>query len=439
LNSEIRNKQQVPVEDLIVGLYVVELDRPWLETPFLLQGFPIADGQDIEALKRHCQFVWVDPDRSESKALRRLHRPSSGKPRSNRARADGPDVARLPPRSRREIHRDLEHAFGREPYPSPEPFRRLVRIAGGVRQRSREVVDEVFRDARLGSSLRTENAREVVRDMVSVLSENASASLWLTNLKKRDEYTSIHCINVCVLAVAFGRHLGLEREELEMLGLGALLHDVGKVRTPEEVLNKPGRLTPDEFDVMKAHPQDGYEMMRDTGHIPVAALEIIRFHHERVSGAGYPMGLRGRQISLPVLIAAVADVYDAMTSDRVYRKGMTADETLRIMFERAAVDYGQELVEEFIRCLGIYPVGSVVELETGALGVVVSSDRDARLRPVVLMVRTPDGEPYGKRLLVNLAAVAERDEGPACTVRRVVRAEEHDVDVARLIASEFGA
>lgn len=416
-------KLLVPVEDLVPGLYVVELDQPWLDTPFLFQGFPIHGDKEIRELRHHCSYVYVDPLRSDSAALARL-----------------PPVAaiyRLPPRSRREIHRDLQDAFGADPYPGEQRFRELVKLAGNVRSRSRRLLDRVLEDARLGHSVDTGEMRKVVSEMVEAVVENASASLWLTNLKKHDEYTSIHCLNVCVLAVAFGRHLGLSRATLEVLGLGALLHDIGKMRTPDAVLNKPGPLTPDEFDIMRRHPEDGYQIMKVTGNIPVRALEIIRFHHERLSGRGYPLGLRDGQISLPIMITALADVYDAMTSDRVYRRGMPADQVLKILFQVASTDFGQELVEEFIRCLGIFPVGSLVELSTGALGVVIGSSRDARMRPVVLLVRTPDGARYEKRLVVNLAALAEAEDEPTWAVRRVADAEACGIDVPAILAAEM--
>lgn len=432
----MQTKQMVPVEDLVLGLYVVELDRPWLETPFLFQGFPLNSSTEIEQLREHCDYVYVDPERSDATALKRLNATGPATPRK-RGETGGAKIYKLPPRSRREVHNDVASAFGADSYPDESRFRELLRIARNVRERSRGFVDQVFQDIRLGRSVETNEARGLVRDMVASIAENASASLWLTNLKKRDEYTHIHCLNVCVLAIAFGRHLGLGRGELETLGLGALLHDVGKMRTPDEVLNKPGKLTDEEFRIIQQHPEEGYRIMSATGRIPVGALEIIRFHHERLSGRGYPLGLAGEQISLPVMISALADVYDAMTSDRVYRDGMPADKVLKIMFQQAKTEFGQELVEEFIRCIGIFPVGSLVELDTGAVAMVIASDRQARLRPVILMVRTPEGEAYEKRLVVNLAAMADDPDAPTWSIRRVIDPGTVEIDVAHLLSQEL--
>jgi putative nucleotidyltransferase with HDIG domain len=424
--------RQIPVEGLVVGLYVQALDRPWLETPFLFQGFPITAHSEIEELRRHCRYVYVDPERSEPAALAQA---------SALAAAVRPAAALrtppLPPAHLRERHDDVAGMFGEAPYPDGSRFRELLRAARDLRNRSRDHVEAVFRDIRLGDSVRTDGVRALVRDMVAAISANAGASLWLTSLKRRDEYTSIHCVNVCVLSLAFGRHLGLPRNELEVLGLGALLHDIGKMRTPDHILNKPGPLTAGELEVMRQHPEEGYRMMRDTGRIPDAALAIIRHHHERVSGEGYPSRMSGDSIPLNVMITALADVYDALTSDRVYRDALGADQALRIIYRTAEQDFGRELVEEFIRCLGIYPVGSVVELDSGAVGVVIASDRKARLRPVVALIRTPDGKAYDKRVIVNLAALAAQSEDRGWTVRRMLQDADYDFDVAQVVAAEL--
>lgn len=426
------NACQVAVENLVIGLYIEALDRPWLGTPFLFQGFPITEQAEIDELRRHCSVVYVDPERSERSALERVS--ASGK----RVPAAGVKPPLLPAPHLREQHDDVAEMFGDEPYPDGSRFRELLRAARDLRGRSREHVQTAFRDIRLGSSVSTAEIQTLVRDMVVSISINAGASLWLTNLKQRDEYTSIHCVNVCVLALAFGRHLGLPREELEILGLGALLHDIGKMQTPDEILNKPGALTPDEFEVMKRHPQEGYELMRATGRVPEAALAIIRHHHERIGGHGYPSGMSGEAIPLNVMITALADVYDALTSDRVYHDAMSADQALRIIYRGAEQDYGQEMVEEFIRCLGIYPVGSVVELDSGAIGVVIASDRRARLRPVVALIRTAAGEPYDRRVIVNLAAMAERENSRGWTVRRVLDDTDYDFEVTQVVMAELG-
>ncbi|PWG65102.1 metal-dependent phosphohydrolase [Spiribacter halobius] len=422
----------VAVDDLVPGLYVAELDRPWLETPFLFQGFVVEDEAALRTLREYCRHVYVDPERSRPEALRRVP-PAASPPPARVTRLRGA------PRVVEPGHADVVRAFGEAPQPSGNEFRALLRLARDVRGRSRRIVDRIFRDVRLGRSVDTAEVREIMRDLVAVVTENASASLWLTNLRKRDEYTSIHSMNVCVLALAFGRHLGLRRHDLEELGTGAILHDVGKVRTPDEILNKQERLTEAEMAIVRRHPEDGYRLLQPTGALPEAALQIVRLHHERIDGSGYPLGLAGEQIPQPVLIAGICDVYDAMTSDRPYRKGVPADRVLRMLYDRAEFDFGQALTEGFIRCLGIYPPGCLVQLDDNALAVVVTADPHARLRPVVMLVRDAEGALCRRRTLRNLAAMAAESDRPGrgCNVRRVLNPADHDVDIAAVLAADL--
>jgi len=294
-----------------------------------------------------------------------------------------------------------------------------------------------MRDIRLGKSVDATQARDLIQELVATVSSSASAALWLTNLKDRDEYTSIHCVNVCVLALAFGVYLDLGRDELVQLGLGALLHDVGKTRTPEDVLNKPGPLTPDEFEVIKQHAEDGYQIMATTGGLAESSLAAIRHHHERLGGHGYPFGLRGDRVPSFARITGVVDAYDAMTSDRVYRAGMSADRALKRLYDGGDREFGNDLSQAFIRCVGIFPVGSVVELDNGAVGVVVASRAEARLQPTVLLLRSPKGEAYERRVLLNLAGRG-RSAGAAHRIRRALEPAAAQVDVPAIVASEFG-
>jgi putative nucleotidyltransferase with HDIG domain len=429
--SDSEQQLKVPVEQLCQGMYVDALDRPWVETPFLFQGFKVTD-DDIATLEVHCRFVYVDLARSQSTAARRAQQAAQSAadeeaPRTSRRSLGGGQGPAY------------DKPFGGKREPDEAHFRELVQAAEAGRHQARQEVDRVMQDIRLGRSLDAARAREVVHELVHQVSADSSAALWLTNLKNRDEYTSIHCVNVCVFALAFGLHLGLDRDALTRLGLGALLHDVGKTKTPDEILNKTGQLTDDEFEVVKRHAEDGYQIMRDTGGVADDALAVIRHHHERMAGTGYPLGLTGTDIPLHVRVAGLADAYDAMTSDRSYQTAMAADNALHKLYRRGADMFGDEMVQEFIRCVGIFPVGSVVELDNGAVGVVVATGADARLQPTLLLVRTPDGHPYDKRVLVNLAAETRRGEGDApCRIVRARNPASVDVDVPAIVADEFG-
>ncbi len=426
--SDFGDQLKVPVGQLRPGLYVAELDRPWLDTPFMFQGFQVGS-DEIETLRAHCRFVYVDLDRSEAGAGRSLRTAMSVQ------EAHDDEAEAMPGRRGPAYERPFRH----EREPDEDHFRELVAAAEAGRRQARAEVDRIMQDIRLGHSLDTERTRECVQELVHQVSADSSAALWLTNLKNRDEYTSIHCVNVCVFALTFGLHLGLDHDQLTRLGVGALLHDVGKTKTPPEILNKESPLTDDEFEIVKRHAEDGYQLMCESGGVPDEALEVIRCHHERVSGGGYPLGLRDDEIPLHVRIAGLADTYDAMTSDRSYQNAMTADHALHMLYRKGSRFFGDELVQEFIRCVGIFPVGSVVELDNGAVGVVVATRADARLQPTLLLVRTPEGEPYDKRVLLNLAAQARQRE--RCPPQRIVHAlDAHEVgiDVPAIVANEFG-
>lgn len=410
-------QQRLEVDRLRLGLYVAQLDRPWVGTPFLFQGFLIRNEQELSQLRECCEYVDVDVERSEA--------------------APEPEPAKLAPPP--PLLRESAPALAFKPPTDLGSFQADVRAASRARAGARQLLDQVMADARLGRSVAGRDARAVVGDLTASVARNAAAALWLTNLKRKDEYTSLHSLNVCVLSIAFAFHLGLPREQIEVIGLGALLHDVGKMRTPQEVLNKPGALTDAEFDLIRRHPMDGYDIVRAGGDVPPEALEIIRHHHERVDGRGYPDGLAGEALGLHVLITAIADVYDAVTSDRAYHAALPAHEGLKVLYAMTPTAFPRELVEAFIRCIGIYPVGSLVRLNNGAMGVVVATDPKRRLKPMVLLIKDPAGRPLLPRRLLDLSQFAEREGWDKWSIVGVLDAAEHGIDLAAVALEQAAA
>lgn len=435
--SEPENQLKLPVACLRPGLYVTALDRPWIDTPFLFQGFTIHKADDIRALERHCDFVYLDADRSDTGELRAARQQADREAFETRKATSRPE--RTPPR---ETAQEREPArvtvSDGERFPGGQRFRESVAAAKAGRDQAREAVDRLLSELRFGKSVDSRAAREAVEGLVSHVSADASAALWLTNLKDRDEYTSIHCVNVCVIALAFGVHLGLDRGQLLHLGTGALLHDVGKTRTPDAILNKAGPLDEHEFEIIKRHAEDGYQLLAAAGGTTHEALEIVRLHHERISGRGYPFGLEGSEIPLTVRVVGLVDTYDAMTSDRAYRNAIAADDALYQLYRYEQDAFGADLVEAFIRCLGIFPVGSVVELDNGAIGIVVETRPEARLQPTLRMVTTPEGADYEKRLLVDLTKASPVDEAnPASRIARALTPTRANIDIANIVATEM--
>jgi len=297
-------------------------------------------------------------------------------------------------------------------------FEEELKEARKVRGEAENLVRDFMGRVRVDGDIMPERVNQTVGRMVESVLRNQDALASLSRLKSRDDYTFGHCVNVCILSLAIGRHMGLGETELNELGVGALLHDIGKMLVPEEILKKPGHLTSMEFDEMQKHTVLGGELLYRTNEISEAARTVVMHHHEKYDGSGYSDRLSGMGIHIYARIGAVADVYDAMTSDRVYQKGMAAEVALRKMYQLKGVNFEPVLVDRIIKCLGIYPIGTLVELNTGEVAVVSMPNHADPLKPRVLMLYD-----RGKRRLpgpvdINLGAdqdrwiTASRDAGP---------------------------
>lgn len=403
-------KLKVDVEKLALGMYVAELDRPWLESPFLFQGFLIESEDDLERLRDVCRYVYVDDLKSRS--LPEEKHLKDALPAG--ASGDGEESETPRPTPKR---RD-----------AAEDFRAAYAEAREVYGRSTTRMIKMLDDIRLGKSLEVEESRTIVKGLVNTISRNTNTALWLTNLQSRSQETANHCLNVAILSVAFAQYLGVPKAKLVEIGIGALLHDVGIMRLPDSITRKTGKLTQEEYQTLQTHPVSGEGVLKLTRTLPDLSLRIVRSHHERIDGTGYPDRLKGEQIPREVLLVAISDVYDAMTSDRTYTETLTPQEALTTIHRNAERDFGRELVESFIRCLGIYPIGSLVLLSNGALGLVMTSNPESRLRPVVMLVRDADGSRNTRQALLNLAGKGTGET----RIERVVDPRDYGIDVAEL-------
>jgi len=397
-------KKKVDVAELEIGMYVSELDRPWLETPFMFQGFEITDEQELNDVRQFCQYVYIDTDQSKV-----LPDDNKGSQKDDELELEILKKTAKPsePKDRTKIYED-ETTLEQE-----------IALIRETHDEALILTAEIMEDVRLGKSFNTEGAKKVVSKIVKSVIRNPDALACFTQLKNRDAYTAEHSLRVCILALSMGRHLGMAEGELQVLGIGAMLHDIGKMRIPLDVLNKPGELTAKEAELIKKHVPYGVEILERTAGIPEAAIDVARSHHERYDGTGYIHGRRGDQISEFGLIGGIVDYYDAVTSDRAYHNGMSAHSALKIMYELRNKAFHGGLMEEFIRCMGIYPIGSVVEMNTGEVGVVVTMNRVRRLRPRVVMVLQANNTPYPRPLTVDLAQLTTKN-GKAYEISSVV-------------------
>ena len=261
--------------------------------------------------------------------------------------------------------------------------REELRRAATVRREAVGVVRTVMQDARLGKAVEFDEVGPVVQNITESILRNTGALLGLLQIKNKDDYTFLHSVSVCTLLVAFCRSRNLDDERIYQAGIGGLLHDTGKALVPDAILHKVGRLTDAEFEIIKRHPRDGHDILLRTPGIGAIPLDITLHHHERCDGSGYPDAQAAGAISELAQMAAIVDVYDAITSERCYHKGVPPAEALRKLYEWSKFHFDPVLVQAFMRCVGIYPVGTLVLLESGRLGVVVEPHETSLLTPKV--------------------------------------------------------
>lgn len=393
--TEIRllSKRKLDVSQLELGMFVCEVDRPWSETPFLFQGFPLLTREDLQAVRNCCQFVYVDEYRRVILQLgsREVESPAPARPASTPAEQDWRNLA-----PSQQVRREALSAE--------------VHKARSSERKTSTLIKDMFFDIQLGRGIDTGACRSVVRENLESMLRNESALLWLSRMKSRDDYTGQHCLAVSVMAMGFGRYLGIEREGLEQLGLAGLLHDVGKIRIDPQILNKPGKLTEQEFALMKAHPGMGHRLLIGHRDLPPIVIDVVYGHHERPDGRGYPRQLGAEQIAPFTRIISIVDSFDAITSNRIYDSARSVKEAFKILLEERDRQFDAELVLHFIEWLGIFPVGTLVQLHTGAVGLVVEKNPRFKLRPKVVVLVDPEGRRCAP-LFLDLARICVDQDG----------------------------
>lgn len=407
-------KKKIEVQDLRKGMYVVELDRSWLGTPFLFQGFEISTDEEISQLRGFCKHVFVLEEDGVFFPVRRAPGPASETHSTITQYGSSTPV------------QFLQSARAQRPppprYADLAPVETELQQAREVERGARETLYTILDDARIGRSIDTPRAKMVVMQMTESVIRNPDALVWLTHLKKKHEYTATHSLRVCVLALTFGRHLGYSADQLNVLGLGALMHDIGKLRVPNEILDKPGALTREEFEIMKTHVPEGLKILENSANIHSAALEVVGRHHERYSGDGYVFGMSGDTIGEFGLISAIVDTYDAITSERAYHRSLSASDALKVIYGGRGKIYHSWLTEQFIQCMGIFPIGSIVEMSNNSVAVVVAANRTRRLRPRIALILSPDRKPYTPAPIVDLMHVTHDQNGQPLEIKSVLPA-----------------
>lgn len=394
-DSEQQTKK-IHVSELKIGMFISKLDRDWLDTPFLLQGFRVERMEDIETVCEFCEHVWID-------ALE--------------------DVW-VPPEERAV----LDAHKRKQTYINKTSAQDEHRQAIGVYREARSITKTLLDEVRLGGVIDTEQAKDTVNDCVQSVIRNPDALMWMARMRNEDEYTSEHCLNVCILAIAFGRHLGLDEEALHKLGMCGLLHDVGKMKIPPEVLNKPGELTDKELKMMRAHTIHGRNLLMASPGTYKGVVDVAYGHHERMDGKGYPRKIKAKGTSDFSRIIAIVDAYDAMTADRCYAPAIPTTEAVKIIYKDKGTHFDEFYAKEFIKCVGLYPPGSVVELVCGKVGIVLESNKRYRHLPKVIVL-TDANKTLVKEKIINLSDIEQDKLDRQYLIKTVLRDGSHGIRV----------
>ncbi|HZX30371.1 MAG TPA: HD-GYP domain-containing protein [Rhodocyclaceae bacterium] len=379
--------KKISIDQLKPGMYVSDLNCGWLDHPFLTNTFAVRSDTTVEKIRAlGVKELYIDPER-------------------------GDDVESAP--TKQEVSRDLENRLLQiaEKKVEHPPAVRLAEESPRAKRlhiEANRIVKNLMDNVRLGQQIELEKLEPMVENMVDSIFRNQNALLPLARLKHHDTYTFEHSVSVCALMVAFSRGMKLSQETIREIGMGALLHDVGKARIPDAILNKPAKLTDEEFAKMKNHVAQSVILLEHSPGISETALLVAGQHHERHDGTGYPNKLKGEEISLYGRMASVVDVYDAISSDRVYHKGMPPPEALKKLLEWSDHHFEPILVHSFIRAIGIYPTGTLVRLASDRLAVVTEQNEGNLLEPVVRVIYDVAAQHYVEPEIVDLAHSQDR-------------------------------
>jgi HD-GYP domain-containing protein (c-di-GMP phosphodiesterase class II) len=375
--------KKIAVNQLTVGMFVHGFEENWLEHPFWRKQFLIKDPARLREIQQSgVQHCWIDISKGQDVPSDQPPDPVTAAP---------PQPEQTPPKpERRALSEELQQA-------------------ARLRARSAEAMRRLFAEVRLGNAIDPDVCAPLVDDVVASIDRHPDALLSLARLKTADEYTYVHSVAVCALMVALGRQLGLSDDECRDAGMAGMLHDLGKAAMPQEILNKPGKLTDAEFEIIKTHPVRGHEMLLDGAKVSKGVMDVCRHHHERVDGTGYPDKLAGDQIPLLARMGAVCDVYDAVTSDRPYKAGWDPAHALSQMATWKG-HFDTKVFQSFVKSVGIYPTGSLVRMRSGRLAVVLEQNAAALTKPrVKVFFSTKSGLPLEPHVL-DLAASHVTDQ-----------------------------
>jgi putative nucleotidyltransferase with HDIG domain len=375
VKSRCSMRKKIPVSYAVVGMYVDELCGNWIDTPFWRKSFKLANAEDLKSL-RSCgvRDIWIDTQKGKD--------------------TDQQLIVNAGPT---ELDIDASLALIAVPVSSKEPqlpCEKELDAARKILTKATLEVTSMFNEVRMGKALQVENAPPLVEEIYLSVVRNSSALIGLTRLKNKDNYTYMHSVAVCALMIALGRKMALDESTVKSLGMAGLLHDVGKMAIPDLILNKPGKLSDEEFGLVKSHPERGWEILKESDDVDDIAKDVCLHHHEKVDGTGYPQKLSADNLSSFAKMGAVCDVYDAITSNRSYKDGWGPAVAIRKMASWKEGHFDNHVFDTFVSTIGIYPVGTLVKLSLGRLGVVTDQTTKNLLKPQVKVFYSTSDNSY---------------------------------------------
>ena len=369
--------KKVNKSDVRLGMYIHEIRGDWMEHPFWRKSFLLDQQKDLDKLTSSgIKEIWIDTSKGLDVEVEEF-------------------VAETP------LSPQVESPPVKKPV-IPVSLEKEMDVAKKLHGKTKELVVSMFSDVRMGKAIEIDEATSMVDEIHQSMERNRNAMMSLVRLKSANEYTYLHSVAVCVLMIAVGKRLGLTEEELRLAGVAGLLHDIGKMAIPPEVLDKPGKLTDEEFLVMKSHPQRGWDILKSCYQVHETALDVCLYHHERVDGKGYPEKISGDALTLFARMGAVCDVYDAISSDRCYKKAWSPAESIQKMASWREGHFDERVFHAFVKSIGIYPNSSLVRLKSGRLGVVLEQSKKSLTTPIVKVFFSARANAYVPMEIIDL-------------------------------------
>ncbi len=407
---------KINVADLKTGMYVSNLDRPWIDTPFLLEGFLIKDEDDLSTLNQYCSYVYIDPDRG-------ISTPQNAEEAPEENPEEAPSL-----KTNTYLERFLQDNKKEVQYKNTKSTKEELPAAKFALEEASNQVAHIMDDVKDGKNLNIEAVRGVVEPVLDSIIRNSEAYMWLSMMQKKSAYTYSHSVNNCALAIAFGRFMGLPKKDLRTLAVGLLMMDMGNVHVPEGILNKKGKLTEAEYRIVKKHVKQGVKILKSTKGINEDIINIALTHHERFDGSGYPAAIQGTRIPVYGRMAAIIDCYDAMTSNRPFSAARSPYEALQNIYNWRGSAFQPELVEQFLQCIGVYPTGSLVEMSNGEVAIVLEQNLTQRMRPKIMLILNEEKKHLMEYKIVDLTKQFEDASKLPLNIYRGLDPGAHDID-----------